>query len=194
MPIPSRAYARDAQQFRMNRAQMRKIGVAKRTRRPSTKNAGRDQSTGKVRPHEYDAKVAVRCAELAKRGADVDTCALILDLAPGQVNLHYGAVINRELTLIHLDVIESILRAAKGAVLPDTHVSVNLPRNSRVPVVTTVPLKKHYPPNVSAQQYWLRNLLPDKWRRDLGVDPLASPEDAASKIRAKLKQMDDAGG
>lgn len=135
----------------------------------------------------------------AKRGATIEEIAVILDLRPGTVNRDYGPMINRELALHTLEVEEATLLSAKGRFThPDVHVSVTLPRDSTTPIVTKVPLTKHYPPNVAAQQFWLKNRqpahrVPGAWEDHVEAAPV-NPDDGAAQIRERLRDMARAGG
>lgn len=136
---------------------------------------------------------------LAKRGATVEEIAVIMNIRPGHVRMHYGAMVDRELALHTLEVEEAMLLTAKGRFThPDTHVSVNLPEGSRKPIVTKVHLTKHYPPNIAAQQFWTKNRqpghrTPGPWE-DQSESTAPPPDEGAAAIRARLKDMDKAGG
>lgn len=165
--------------------------------RKPTKHAGRSPVDpnpvhGEKLKHRWTKETEDECIALAKRGADVDEIAVIIDARPGQVRLFYGKVIDRELALLNLAVEEAMYRNANGVKLPDTHVAVNLPRGSRQPVITKVALIKHYPPNVAAGQFILKNRRAAAWKDEPTV--LISRDDAAAAIRARVKEMKEAGG
>lgn len=165
-------------------------------RRPKT-YAGRapvDPSPvhGEKLKHHWTKETEDECIALAKRGADIDEIAVIIDARPGQVRLFYGKAIDRELALLNLAVEEAMYRNAEGVRVPDTHVAVNLPRGSRRPVITRVALVKHYPPNVAAGQFILKNRRPGAWKDEPVV--LLNPDDATALIRERLRQIDKVGG
>lgn len=157
-----------------------------------TRWAGRDAETGEKLRRDWSKEIEDECIALAKRGADIDEIAVIVDLRPGQVRLCYGKVIDRELALLNLEVEEAMYRNANGVKLPDTHVSVLLPKGSRTPLITKVAMLKHYPPNVAAGQFILKNRRAAAWKDEPAV--VVSRDDAAAAIRARVKEMKEAGG
>lgn len=146
---------------------------------------------GEKLKHHWTKETEDECIALAKRGADTDEIAVILDIRPGQVRLFYGKAIDRELALLNLEVEEAMYRNANGVRLPDTHVSVHVPQGGR-PIVTKVPMTKHYPPNVAAGQFILKNRRAAAWKDEPA--PVVSRDDAAAAIRARVKEMKEAGG
>ncbi len=169
-------------------------------KRVSTKRAGIDSRTGNFKSHTPTDATRAEVLGYAKRGATIEEIAVILDLRPGTVNRDYGPMINRELALHTLEVEEATLLSAKGRFShPDTHVAVSLPHGSRTPIVTKVPLVKHYPPNVAAQQFWLKNRqpahrAPGAWEDHSDSSKTTDPDEGAAMIRERLRDMRRAGG
>lgn len=155
--------------------------------RVSAVHAGRDPVTGKIIHRKYNAVTAAEALKLAKRGATDKEIAVILNLRPGQVRQHYGAMIDRELALINLSVEEAIVANARGYSHPDTYINVYQGD------VTKVPTTRHYPPNQGAANFWLRNRDPKAWRDSEGAG-VADPDEIARLAREKLKAIDGVGG
>lgn len=61
------------------------------------------------------------------------------------------------------EVARALFDRAKGAVVPDTHISLH----EGQPVIT--PLEKHYPPDVGAARLWLKNRQPELWKDKVEV-------------------------
>lgn len=174
-----------------------KLGTGTRAIRRPVTHAGRapvDPAPvhGEKLKHHWTKETEDECIALAKRGADIDEIAVIIDLRPGQVRFFYGKVIDRELALLNLEVEEAMYRNANGVKLPDTHVSVSVPKGSRTPIITKVPLLKHYPPNQAAATFILKNRRAVAWKDEPAV--IVSRDDAAAAIRARVKEMKEAGG
>lgn len=162
------------------------------SRRVSAAQSGR-RPNGMVKLHEYSKATETEAVALAKRGATIEEIAVILDLRPGQVREHYGAKVNRELALITLRVEEAVIKSASGEFThPDVHISMY-----EGDVIKTK-LVRHYPPNPAHSAFWLKNRQPahkepGAWQ-DEPAETLPSPDDATALIRARLKQIDEAGG
>jgi hypothetical protein len=156
-----------------------------------TRYAGRDSETGEKIEHRWNAKVERECIKFARRGADSNEIAVLLDLRPGSVRYWYGKVIDRELALKNLAVEEAMYENAQGYKHPDTHISVNVPKGGTA-IVTSVPIVKHYPPNVVSGQFILKNRSAASWKDDQAVR--VPPDEGAAAIRAMLRQMTEVGG
>lgn len=164
------------------------------------RNAGVNQETGQSIPHVPTDASRAEVLALAKRGATVEEIAVIMNIRPGHVRMHYGAMVDRELALHTLEVEEAMLLTAKGRFThPDTHIAVVATgRNKDDIKVVKTPLIKHYPPNVAAQQFWTKNRqpghrTPGPWE-DQSESTAPPPDEGAAAIRARLKDMDKAGG
>jgi hypothetical protein len=76
---------------------------------------------------------------------------------------------------------KSLFSRATGYTVPEEKIFV-----SRGGKVTRVPTMKHYPPDVTAQIFWLKNRSPHLWKNDLGnskappIDPSAKPGEMKS--------------
>jgi hypothetical protein len=160
-------------------------GKQRVTRRP-TKAAGRD-ARGRTLPHDPNEETRKQVEKLAKRGADSDEIAVILNLRPGQVRAHYGDLVDRCMAEHSLDVEEAVKAAAVGYSHPDVHIGTW----DGEAIITNV--TKHYPPNISAAQFWLRNRRPRAWRVDV-EGGARDPDEAARMVRERLRQLDQATG
>lgn len=59
--------------------------------------------------------------------------------------------------------------------------------------IITAATTKHYPPDTAAAFIWLKNRKPGEWRDRMDVVTL-DPDEAAQKVREKLRLMEEAGG
>lgn len=154
-----------------------------------TTHAGRDPLTGKDVYHPYSRKTMDECVALAKQGADVRDIAVILDLRPGHVRMWYGSAIDRELALLNVDTIRATYHAAKGFSHNDTHIAYDQDRGK----FRTLKIVRHYPPNVNAASFLLKNRQPESWNKEAG-DLIIPPDEAATAVRERLKAMAAHGG
>jgi hypothetical protein len=175
------------------RAHARPIDRGKRTERISTKNAGRDPITGQNIPYTPTEESTRKIRKLARRGATCEEIAVIMNLRPGQVRMHHGAMIDRALALITLKIEEAIQASARGTYNhPDVHIAY--PNGKRA----ITHLRKFYPPSAAAQRFWTLNRqpghrTPGPWQDDV-VDGAAPPDDTAAAIRDRLAAMEKVDG
>ena len=81
--------------------------------RPSTKFAGRTKN-GKIKDHKKNPETAAQVELLASIGLTAKEIAVVLDIRPGQVNYHYGDVIESSPVRANFQVAYNVLSAAKG--------------------------------------------------------------------------------
>lgn len=159
----------------------------------STKNAGRDPITGQNIPYTPTEESTRKIRKLARRGATCEEIAVIMNLRPGQVRMHHGAMIDRALALITLKIEEAIQASARGTYShPDVHIAY--PNGKRA----ITHLRKFYPPSAAAQRFWTLNRqpghrTPGPWQDDV-VDGAAPPDDTAAAIRDRLAAMEKVDG
>ncbi len=76
----------------------------------------------------------------------------------------------------------SLFQRAIGYSIPDVHVS------SYEGEVTITPIIKHYPPDTTAQIYWLKNRQPKKWRDKQDIE-----HSVDANLGSLLKEINNIG-
>ena len=155
------------------------------------------------RPAAYEPQFAVIAGRLAMLGLIDKEIAAVLGVAESTFHTwkkrkDFSESLKRGKDFADGNVAESLYKRAMGYSHPDTHIAV-----SQGAVIKT-PIIKHYPPDVAACIFWLKNRRPALWRERSDsqsqtvvnvVNQRITPEDiaAARVIASELQKLNDKG-
>lgn len=117
------------------------------------------------RPTKYRVEYLQLAFKFCVLGATDKELAEFLGVSESTLNLwkkkypEFSLSVNRAKMMVDARVAETLYERALGYSHPETQVS-----NCKGKIVYTK-LVKHYPPDVKAQIFWLRNRRPDLWGR-----------------------------
>jgi hypothetical protein len=116
------------------------------------------------RPSKYQDTFPAQAAKLCRLGATDAELADFFGVSEQTINTwkkehpQFLEALNEGKTQADARVVASLFSRATGYSHPDTHVSVY----EGVPTLT--PITKHFPPDVTACIFWLKNRNPAAWR------------------------------
>lgn len=77
-------------------------------------DAGRDPETGKIVPHDRNDYTAGQVDAMAALGFSVEEIAVVLNLRPGQIRMHYEPELAAAAVKANMEVATAFLKAAKS--------------------------------------------------------------------------------
>ena len=144
--------------------------------------AGKPGRPSKYRP-EFDELAYKFCL----LGATDERLAQLLEVSQRTIDAwkqeypDFAEALRRGKAIADAEVAQSLYRRATGFSHPDVHVS------NYQGEITVTPLTKHYPPDVTACIFWLKNRERGNWRNSENAET-----DAAGKVSAIILGDDDA--
>lgn len=139
------------------------------------------------RPSKFTPEVAAAIFELAKLGYTDKETAAALKIAESTLNEwkqqrpDFFASLKEAKAIADSEVERSLFERAVGY----RHAAVKINQFEGVPVIT--PYVEHYPPDVEAVKFWLKNRKPDKWRDKVEMD--VNTDFAQKLIRARERAL-----
>ena len=131
------------------------------------------------RPTKYDPKYEKQVFKLSLLGATDKEIANFFEVSEATVNNwklehpKFLESIKKGKEQADAKVVESLFKRATGAVIPDSFPLKKTKKNGsgeEIETVEFIPMKKHLPPDVTAQIFWLKNRQPEKWRDSHSIE------------------------
>lgn len=131
------------------------------------------------RPSKYDPKYEKQAFKLALLGSTDKDLANFFEVSEATINnwkIEHPAFlesIKKGKEEADAKVVKSLFKRATGAVIPDSYPvkkSKKTEAGEETETVEFIPMKKHLPPDVTAQIFWLKNRQPEKWRDSHSID------------------------
>lgn len=156
------------------------------------KSADHDETGG--RPTLYRAEYAAQAKNYTLLGADDARLAEFFEVTERTINRWKNAhpafaeALRLGKAQADAQVAQSLFQRATGCSHPDTHVS------NYQGEITLTPITKHYPPDVQAATFWLKNRQPQHWKERVEIkaevrgDPFPSKEVLDAIYAKSLKE------
>ena len=116
------------------------------------------------RPTKYEPEYAKRAFDYALLGATDKQLAVFFEVSESTINLwklehnEFSESLKKGKERADANVVKSLYKRAIGFKVPDTKVFQYEGES------VIVPIEKYYPPEVTAQIFWLKNRRPEQWR------------------------------
>ncbi len=139
------------------------------TDKPKVTSVSAEHDDGRGRPTLYLEEFAAQAKNYCLLGADDARLAEFFDVTERTINrwkkAHpaFAEALRLGKTEADAQVAQSLFQRATGCSHPDVHVS------NYQGEITLTPITKHYPPDVQAATFWLKNRQPHHWKERVEV-------------------------
>lgn len=132
------------------------------------------------RPTKYDPKFEKQVFKLSLLGATDKEIADFFEISEATVNNwklehpKFLESIKKGKEEADAKVVQSLFKRAVGTSIPDSYALTKKAKKTETgeaeETVEFIPLRKHLPPDVTAQIFWLKNRQPEKWRDSHNIE------------------------